>query len=88
VISNVYKLHDTNETVLVIGLTHEEINNLVEKNNVLRLSPMEDDERSEGQPDVILYSAKDEEALTSEMVTMFGVPGDDVPMKDRGGNGE
>lgn len=87
-ISNIYKISDTGETVLVIGLTHEEVTNLVEKNNVLRLSPMEDDERSEGQPDVILYSAKDEEALTSEMVTMFGVPGDNVPMKDRGDNGQ
>lgn len=86
-ISNVYKIHD-GETVLVIGLTHEEINNLVEKNNVLRLSPMEDDDRSEGQPDVILYAAKDEETLTAEMVTMFGVPGDDVPIKDRGDNGQ
>lgn len=81
-ISNVYKIHDTGETVLVIGLTHEEINNLVEKNNVLRLSPMDDDERSEGQPNVILYAAKDEETLTAEMVTMFGVPGDDIPEKE------
>jgi flagellar biogenesis protein FliO len=87
VISNVYKIHD-GETVLVIGLTHEEVNNLVTLNNVLRLSPAEGQERIDGQPDLIIYSAKDEEALTSEMVTMFGVPGDDIPMKDRGDNGE
>lgn len=83
-ISNVYKIHD-GETVLVIGLTHEEVTNLVEHDSLLRLSPPEN-ERMEGQPDVILYSAKDEEALTAEMVTMFGVPGEDVPKK--GGNGQ
>jgi len=86
-ISNVCKIHD-GETVLVIGLTHEEVSNLIEKNNVLRLSPAEGQERIEGQPDLIIYSAKDEDALTDEMVTMFGVPGDDVPEKDRGDNGQ
>lgn len=86
-ISNVYKIHD-GETVLVIGLTHEEVNNLVTLNNVLRLSPAEGQERIEGQPDLIIYSAKDEDALTSEMVNMFGVPGDDIPEKEPGGNGQ
>lgn len=86
-ISNVYKIHD-GETVLVIGLTHEEVNNLVTLNNVLRLSPAEDQERIEGQPDLIIYSAADEDALTKEMVQMFGVPGEDVPEKEPGGNGQ
>ncbi len=86
-ISNVYKIHD-GETVLVIGLTHEEVNNLVTLNNVLRLSPAEGQERIEGQPDLIIYSAKDEDALTDEMVTMFGVPGEDIPEKEPGGNGQ
>lgn len=86
-ISNVYKIHD-GETVLVIGLTHEEVGNLIEKNNVLRLSPAEGQERIEGQPDLIIYSAIDEDALTNEMVKMFGVPGDDVSMTDRGDNGQ
>lgn len=85
-IANVYKIHE-GETVLVIGLTHEEVNNLVTLNNVLRLSPAEGQERMEGQPDLIIYSAADEDTLTDEMITMFGVPGDDIPMKDRGENG-
>ena len=82
-ISNVYKIID-GETVLVIGLTHEEVTNLVDLNNVLRLSPAEGVERMEGQPDVILYSAIDEDALTDEMVKMFGVPGDDIQEKENG----
>jgi len=86
VISNIYKV-ETGEKVIVIGLTHEEINGLVEDDSLLRITPAEGQERAEGQPDVIIYSAKDEEALTGEMITMFGTPGDDVPKKT-GGNGQ
>lgn len=78
-ISNVYKTHDGTVT-LVIGLTHAECITMMQKDKVLKLSPTE--ESDSDAPDVILYSAVDEDALTFEMVKMFGVPGDDVEPPD------
>lgn len=75
-ISNVYKLTDTGELTIVIGLTHEEVGKLVNDNSVLKLSPAK--ERDEGQPNVVLFSAADEESLTLEMIHMFGEPGEEV----------
>lgn len=75
-ISNIYKLTDTGTLTICIGLTHEEVRKLIDDNHVLRLSPAK--ERQDNQPDVILFSAANEESLTSEMVNMFGTPGDDV----------
>ncbi len=74
-ISNVYKIDD-GATTLVIGLTHAECMTMMQKDRILKLSPTE--ESDSDAPDVILYSAVDEDALTLEMVKMFGTPGDEV----------
>ena len=83
-ISNIYINAETGEPVVVVGLTEADVATITVKNMVLRLAPEDADQRAEGQADIILFSAKDDDALTAEMVKMFGQAGDDIPEKEKG----